>query len=302
MKLANTRSCRGAALLLSLWALFLLSAVLISWALDIDSRITLSGRANRSVEAEAMACSGVEVALHPAVQASSSVLKENFPPAQSFETNISGEGGRLNINWIVAGENPAHLELLRKYLEGKGIDLNERDRMIDCLLDWVDPDNLVRLNGAEDEGDYHPANQLLTRIEDLKKVKGWSDFTANARWEDDFTLSSTGPIDLMWASRAVLLSLPGMTEELVDRFLALRRGPDQKDGTADDAQFKSLDDIRTALGFTQQQFAQLAPLVVFNDPVLRITSTGKSADVTRVVQMVVRKTDGMPQLINWKEQ
>jgi hypothetical protein len=27
--------------------------------------------------------------------------------------------------------------------------------MIDCLLDWVDPDNLVRLNGAEDEGAYN---------------------------------------------------------------------------------------------------------------------------------------------------
>ena len=43
------------------------------------------------------------------------------------------------------------IELLRKYLEIKGIDLNERDQMIDTLLDWVDADNLVRLNGAEDE-------------------------------------------------------------------------------------------------------------------------------------------------------
>ena len=43
--------------------------------------------------------------------------------------------------------------------------------MIDCLLDWVDPDNLVRLNGAEADGDYQPANELLTRIEDLKKSK-----------------------------------------------------------------------------------------------------------------------------------
>jgi type II secretory pathway component PulK len=30
---------RGAALLLSLWALFLLSVMIISWALDIDSRL-----------------------------------------------------------------------------------------------------------------------------------------------------------------------------------------------------------------------------------------------------------------------
>ena len=34
---------RGAALMLSLWALFLLSAVVISWALDIGARLALSG-------------------------------------------------------------------------------------------------------------------------------------------------------------------------------------------------------------------------------------------------------------------
>src|SRR4029077_2775683 len=108
---------------------------IITWALDIDSRISLSSKANRALEAEAMACLGAEIAFPPAVHASSSVLKRRFPPGQSYETTITGEGGRLNINWIVAGENPAHLEVLRKYLEIKGVDLNERDRMMDCLLD-----------------------------------------------------------------------------------------------------------------------------------------------------------------------
>ena len=76
--------------------------------------------------------------------------------------------------------------------------------MIDCLLDWVDPDNLVRLNGAEESEDYHPANTLLTRIDQLKKVKGWSQFTSAPGWDDDVTLNSNGPVDLAWASRDVL--------------------------------------------------------------------------------------------------
>lgn len=287
--------------MLSLWALFLLSAVVISWGLDINSRISMSGDANRAMEAEAMACSGAEVALHPAVKPGSPVLAGNLGNRQSYRARITGEGGRLNLNWLLAGENPARLEILRKYLEVKGIDLNERDRMIDCLLDWVDPDNLVRLNGAEAEGDYQPQNELFTRIEDLKKIKGWSEFTSTSDWDADFTLNSTGPIDLSWASGAVLASVPGMTEELVERFLATRRGPDKIDGTDDDVQFKSLEDARIALGFSQEQFLQLAPLIGFKDPVIRIVSTGKSAEITRVVQMVVRKTGGIPQLINWKE-
>ena len=39
----------GAALLLSLWALFLLSAMVISWAINIDSRMTQNGAAVRAM-------------------------------------------------------------------------------------------------------------------------------------------------------------------------------------------------------------------------------------------------------------
>src|SRR5882762_4676184 len=131
---------RGAALMLALWALFLLSALVISWALDIDSRLTLSGNANRILEAEALACSGAEVALHPLIKPNSPNLSHRVPPRGSYEVRMTGEGGRLNLNWLLAGEDPTRLEILRHYLELKHIDLNERDRMIDCLLDWVDPD------------------------------------------------------------------------------------------------------------------------------------------------------------------
>lgn len=302
MKISVLRKkARGAALMLSLWALFLLSAVIISWALNIDSQLALSGDANRILEAEAMACSGAEIALHPSVQMASPNLKRQVNSRQSYEARITGEGGRLNLNWLVAGEDPTRLEILRKYLENKGVDLNERERMVDCLLDWVDPDNLVRLNGAEDSDDYHPANGLLTRIEQVKKIKGWTEFTARPGWDDDFTLNSSGPVDLAWASRDVLLSLPGMTEPLVDAFLQLRRGPDGIDGTEDDRQFKSLDEIRVALGFTAEQFNALNAIVGFKEPVIRIVSTGKSGDTTRVVQMVVRRVGNSAQMITWKE-
>ncbi len=252
----------GAALMLALWALFLLSAMVIAWALDVDSRLTLSGNASRVVEAEAMASSGAEVALSPAVKAGSSALHGSLGQNQTYKAQITGEGGRLNLNWILAGENPQRLAILRQYLEVKGIDLNERDRMMDCLLDYVDPDDLPRLNGAESEPGYQPRNSLLQRVDDLKQVKGWEKFTARPNWDADFTLytNRTG-IDLIWASRDVLLSLPGFNEQIVDRFLELRRGPDRIDGTEDDPTFESLDQEGLALGFTPEQFAQIEPLL-----------------------------------------
>lgn len=97
------------------------------------------------------------------------------------------------------------------------------------------------------------------------------------------------------------MSLPGMTEPMVEQFLALRAGPDGIDGNEDDAELKSVDDVRIALGFSPEQFKQLAPLVGFRDQVVRIVSVGKSGNVTRVVHMVVRKSGNTPQLITWKE-
>lgn len=303
MKTSRHSGQRSAALLLSLWALFLLSAVVISWALDIDSRLTLNGNANRVVEAEAMAASGSEIAMHPAVKPGSPLLRGGVSRTQTYDVRISGEGGRLNLNWVVAGENPARLELLRKYLEVKGVELNDRDHMIDCLLDWVDPDNLVRLNGAEAEGDYRPANTLLARVDDLKRVKGWEDFTSQSNWDAGLTVNSMGPIDLAYAPRDLLLALPGLTEQKVDAFMQLRSGPDGQEGTEDDAEFKTVGDFQVALGFTQEQFGALQPLISIKDPVMRVVSVGRSGDVTRTVQMIIRKGGNVPQLVpgTWKE-
>ena len=301
----RTLRSRGAAIMLALWALFLLAAMVISWALDIDSRFALSSNANRRLEAVAMACSGAEVALNPQIKAGSPNLRRQLGDRRSYEARITGEGGRLNINGIVqfalAGQ-PQRLEILRSYLENKGIDLNEREHMLDSLLDWVDPDNLVRLNGAEDDEDYHPTNGLFTRIEELKKVKGWEEFTAEPNWDQDFTLNTNtnDPIDITSASRDVLLALPGMNDQIVDRFLELRRGPDGIDGSDDDMQFKAEAEIQAALGLRPDQYQQLRPLISFQSSVYRVISIGKSGDARRTVQVVFRK-GGLPQIIAWKE-
>ncbi len=298
----RTKFVSGAALMLTLWALFLLSAMVISWALDIDSRLTLSGDANRGLAAEAMATSGAEVALHPSVKPSSPNLHRALDAREGYDVRITGEGGRLNLNWLTVGEDPIRLEVLRKYLELKGVDLNERDRMMDALLDWVGPNaGLHRLNAPPETADYRPPHAPLTSVDELKKIFGWGEFTSQLGWEDDFTIDSSGPIDLAWASRDVLRALPGMRDDFVDRFLQLRRGPDGIDGTADDAQFRNLADIQFALGFSPEQFQQLAALVGFNDQVMRILSVGKSGNIARTVKMVVRKSGNIPEVIVWKE-
>ena len=289
--------------MLALWALFLLSALVISWALDINTRLSISGEGTRMLKAEAAACSGAEVALHPMVNPGSPNLRGQVRNDASYEARLTGEGGRLDINWLVGtGEDPAKLEILRRYLENKGIDLNEREMMVDALLDWVEPNTgLHHLNAPPESDDYHPAHAPLTRIDELKQVAGWAEFTSVPGWDDDFTVNTRQGVDLIWASRDVLLALPGMTPEVVDRFLQLRQGPDGIDGTEDDRQFRTLDDVRAAIGLNPEQFTRIQTYVTFKIPVLRVVSVGTAGNAKRTVQMVFRRIGVAPQLITWKE-
>jgi hypothetical protein len=62
-----------------------------------------------------------------------------------------------------------------------------------------------------------------------------------------------------------------------------------------------MDEVRVALGLSPEQFQQLSPFISFRDSVLRVVSTGRSSDITRVIQLVFRRAGTTPQLITWKE-
>ena len=287
--------------MLALWALFLLSALVISWALDIDSRLTVASEGGRMLKAEAVACSGVEVALNPTTKPDSPNLRGQMNGA-TYQARMTGEGGRIDLNWVFA--RPETIDLLRRYLENKGIDLNERDLMVDALQDWVSPNvGLHHLNAPPESDSYHPAHAPLTRVDDLKKVAGWAEFTSVQGWDDDFTVNTQQGIDPTWASRDVLRALPNVTPEMVDRFLQIRQGPDGIDGTEDDMPIKSIDDALQILGINQQQGPQLKLFFAANIPVpvYRVSSLGTAGKATRTVQMVFRRVGVMPQVITWKE-
>jgi hypothetical protein len=315
MKAPNSKLRGGAALMLALWALFLLSAMIISWALDINSRLAVSGNSSRVLDAEAMASSGADLALHPLIKPDSANLHRQIDNRQGYDVQIVGECGRLNLNLLAPGgvENRPLVEILRQYLGLKGIELNNADSMVDSLLDWMSPPGLHRLNACPESDAYQPAHTALTSLDDLKKICGWAEFTSKPGWDQDLTLSNCGGVlDLGWASRDVLRALVQSLgvggDDRVDQFLQLRRGTDGIDGTADDGLVDMPTALRT-LGFPAQQSQQSPQLTglnlgLKNTLVFRVTSVGKSGDVTRTVQMIVSKggaAGGRPQVMSWKE-
>ena len=291
---------RASALLLVLWALFLLSAAVFAYAKWIQADIQLHGLANREIEARAMAHSGLAWALHPLVTEKTEGIDEDLAADLGFKVHLESEGKKLNINWLIQGEDPVKLGILKRWLELRGLDLKQRDTFVDCLLDWVDGDDQARLNGQEADGDYQPPNRGLQEIEEIEEIANSAPLTRSLGWKDQLTLFSQGPID-MTAADADMLRLIGFGDGQILRFLAIRRGRDGVDGTDDDYKFKNLKEVQSFLGLNDATFKQLGGLIILKDSTTRIISEGRSADVTRQVQVVARKGGSNPQILLWKE-
>jgi type II secretory pathway component PulK len=292
---------RGSALLLVLWALLLLSAAVFAFAKWVQQDIQLHGEANRELEARAMSHSGLAIALHPAVTQQTPGLEETFPGGLGYQVKMVSEGGKLNIRWLLEGEDPRKITILKQWLEARDLTFDERERFVDCLLDWVDADNVHRLNGVEDDGDYHPPNRALQSVEEIAQVRGSEALTRTEGWKDALTIYSQGPLDLSSVDADTLRFVPGFSDANIQRFIQFRRGRDNVDNTEDDHQFKDLEAVRLFLGLSKEQAKAFGGLVMVKDQTLRITSEGHSANAYRRVEVVVVKTAGNPKILSWKE-
>jgi hypothetical protein len=306
--LSFQRRRHGSVLILALWALLLLSAAVFAWVKFIQQSAVYTSQSNAGLDAKALAHSGVMVALNPQVTRLTPILNQQFSEDRGYKVRMTGEGGRLNLNWIFTPTNatdPVKIAMFQKYLELRGLNLAQREHLTDSILDWLSPGNVGRLNGAEDSENYHPPHrgQFLS-VEELAQVAGSEPLVSQGGWQDDFTIyTNPGLIDLQSANRIILESLPGVGSASVTRFLQVRQGPDGVDGTNDDHIFKDATEAISYLGVTGNQAQLLGGYVYVENPLstVHIQSTGQSGDVYRNVEVVARKQGMQPIILSWKE-
>ncbi len=180
---------KGAALIITLWALVLLAVLAASFSFAI--RYESAGTRNFKDDARAyyMAVSAYEEAVNwilgdqdQAVDyvGSEGVLltdeeRESITGVRemdggTLELTIKDEQSRININTI-------SLQQLKNLFVHTGIPDTVHQELIDSFLDWTDPDDLHHFAGAEDNfyepSGYKPKNSLLTTPEELLLVKGF---------------------------------------------------------------------------------------------------------------------------------
>ncbi len=292
---------RASALVLVLWAVLMLATALIGFGFVIDRGIQSSGQADALQRCRLLAESGLAVALKMEVdELDTALLEYDLDDQQGWKVVMLGEGGKLNLNWILAGEDPARLNVLNRYLTNLGLSQQEIAQVVDCWLDWVDPNDLKRVNGQEASADYQPANRPFRSMDEITMVAGMEIvFEKVPDWMDRFTLFSSGPIDIQWAEPDLLAALPGLDAYSAERLIRYRTEM-RKTEQGEVLGFNDMADVRRLLGWDERQFAALSPLASVRDAVYRLDSTGYWGEMEHTVSVVARKSAEGPVFFDWR--
>lgn len=227
---AARRRQRGLALVAVLWLVMLLAIIAASFTKSARTQIDLGRNAVEKAKAEALAEAGVNRAIlgllrpDPAAQwrGDGTVYALTFGGGE-VRVAIQDEAGKIDLN-------TASDELLHGLFTSIGLADDEAGVLVDAVADFRDPDDLRRLNGAED-ADYlaaglpHGAKDApFEAIEELQQVLGMTPrlyrriapLATVHSWEDG--------IDPLVAPPEVLSAVPGIVPAQVEAVLDARAG------------------------------------------------------------------------------
>jgi type II secretory pathway component PulK len=290
-------AARGAALLLVLWAIAVLSFAVL-WVADLVGLELESGAAGaKRLAARQIALSGVALGLHPQVTREDvALLNQDLDDGGKLRVRIRGEGARFNINALLAEQDRITLKNLFILW---GLSNDEADVLFDRLTDWVDDDAGRELNGAE-RADYEamgivdaPADRPFRSVDEMGRVMGMEVLAErNPGWREAFTVFGDGRIDVNEAGPDVLQAVTGLTPEMVGDILRLRRGGDEIEPSEDDVRFESVEQLGGWLQTSPLPPDRVTARLTTESAVKRIDSRGLVDDCEVLISVVTAAGDG----------
>lgn len=168
----------GAALMVALWVLALLTVMVTSYGMvtRVDARLT--ARQVQAGKARALAEAGIWLAvgelLKPAAGRAWRGEHSLEYGAGQVHIQVRDEAGKVDLNRARAG-------LLRALLRAAGMTGGRGEALLHAILDWRDRDDVRRRLGAENAAyrerglDYGAKNGPFNSIEELRLVAGMSE-------------------------------------------------------------------------------------------------------------------------------
>jgi general secretion pathway protein K len=323
---ASARS--GVALVIVLWVVLVLSLLISGFAFTMHVETQVASFARKELKAEMLARSGIEVARMQLILDQQSSTNAGFDALnQDWATNellyVDHELGDGIFNVKVNDEeakipiNRATDLQLKRLLGLLGVDPFDGDVIVDSILDWIDADDLTKLNGAESDyyqslsPPYSAKNAPLDRVEELLLVRGVTPELyhglptkdggeAHPSFPELFTTMSSGRVNVNTASAIVLQALLNIDDQQVETIMSRRNGPDGIPGTEDDVPFRTIDEFFSSIGNLDQATRQQAQaLVAVTSTFFTVKSTGEVGGVKRTLITTVRRDGTNIQAVAW---
>jgi general secretion pathway protein K len=357
---------RGSVLVVVLWIVLVLSLMVTSFATMMHIETRMAGHHSRQLQAKALAIAGIEyekALLAADLNPSSEINSQTEARRQGAATATSGTGATSAAQTSTQGADyysePWHnnIELVdhelgdgtftveivdeqaklnvnvltpdqwRVLLRACGVDTETATIISNSVADWIDRDDMAKLNGAEDEyymslppeegGPYHCKNAAMDRIEELLLVKGVTRdlfYGHAAESTTDMDLVGIGQfltplpftrVNVNTAPPQVLQCIPGVTPDMAENLVRYRQGDDGVDGTDDDKPFQAVDEIATVWSgmLSSNSFRALRNYLDVKTSFFTIRSVGNVDGVRQtIVTTVYRADDGTISTIAWDEQ
>jgi type II secretory pathway component PulK len=210
---------------------------------------------------------------------------------RNCDVHIHDESGKININKITDETKQGFI----KFLLALKIEEHAAEIITDSILDWVDEDDLHHVNGAEKNyysslpEPYEPKNGAFEIIEELTLVKGVTPQVFELLREH-VTIYGAGKINVNFASKEVLLSVPDISPEIVDAIIQYR------DENGKIEKFGDLKELFRGYGVIGKSFQEVTKyLTVYDSSFLTINALShpeKSENSYGSYKMIVRKGSG----------
>jgi general secretion pathway protein K len=313
---------RGVALIIVLWIFIFLFAVAFDFSSSVREEANAAHRYNDENQGYYLALAGFQQGLYDFLsQSAGKQLQRDQQPsdlfdgswregklgAASYRVRLMDEGGKINLNRI--DENA-----LRRLFTNLGIEEPRRSILVDSIMDWRDPDELHRINGAESDyyrslsPPYTSKNGPFDTVEELLWVRGVTsslffgyaesgatqgDSSRSVGLREIFTVDSpTDRVNLRTASAEIIHAMTGIPLEKARAFVEERKKLSDK----------TLPDLLSLLGIGASDTA-MQGFIFTNPSVVAVQAEGQLIDARapRRVKGIVRLGGGQQgyELLRW---
>ncbi len=296
-----------------LWVIAILSVVVLEFCFAMRTEVNIVSNFKEETQLYGIAEGGVHRAIAEMVykhdarvqQLRKTIILEEIPPEKrewmadgrpyllpfvqgTCEVRVMSEAGKININTVSDAT-------LRKIMTQFGLEGEAKDVVVDSILDWRDPDDLYRINGAENDyyqslkEPYNCKNGNLDSIEELLLVRGVTPSLFYGRKEtkkeeevfnlkmegiglkDIFSIYASGEqIDINSATLPVLRILLGVPKEIADQIIQAR----------EEKKFQNQPDLLQRVPALSPFIGEAAKLIVYQSSIsyYTIESRGKGKE------------------------